>query len=524
MHTEDRKRFYNSWWCITHLYQIQTKTPGITSRLKLNPIQKILRKYVDLWNYHLVLKARQEGVSTFFLIWHLHHTLRTANCNTCILADCRENLVTLFGIIKFAYESCPERIKLADGTIWTKPKAKYDNRNELYFEGINSRIYVSLSVRSKTVHRLHVSEWAWIKDAQKVLTATFAAVPKTGVITGESTANGMGGSFYEEWENKDSRFFKHFFGFQDHPDYFEPVDDPAAFEKTLTADERAYLQRPNMKLGNIYWMRMQLSVAANRRSFKQEYPSIAAEAFLTSGRSPFDREKIQDWIIRPPIESKMEGRLLYWFKPQKDRRYVMGTDAASGRGVESLRQAGEKDGGTDYTVITVWDCETLQLCAAFRGKWPYAKVHEIQFKMGTEYNQAYNATEATDHGLTIINNFVRDYIDYGKYPRQLMHTTQTLDAKSKKMQTKWGFYTNLKTRPLILDHFAELIDEEAIRCHWDDMQGECLKFIIDDDGHMQAMDSYHDDTIFSGAIALYLVPNALRVTREQLTKRDLGLR
>ncbi|HYE19749.1 MAG TPA: hypothetical protein VEA69_14965 [Tepidisphaeraceae bacterium] len=149
----------------------------------------MLRKYVDFWNFHLVLKARQEGVSTFFLIWHLDATLFTQNCNTCILADCRENLVTLFEIIKHAYETCPEEVQLADGRVWRKPKAKYDNRNELHFEGINSRIYVSLSVRSKTVHRLHVSEWAWIKNAMKVLTATFAAVPKTGVTTGETTAS-----------------------------------------------------------------------------------------------------------------------------------------------------------------------------------------------------------------------------------------------------------------------------------------------------------------------------------------------
>jgi hypothetical protein len=34
----------------------------------------------------------------------------------------------------------------------------------------------------------------WIKQAMKVLTATFAAVPKDGVITRETIANGTGGS------------------------------------------------------------------------------------------------------------------------------------------------------------------------------------------------------------------------------------------------------------------------------------------------------------------------------------------
>jgi hypothetical protein len=232
MHSEDRKKHHNWLYRISHYYQIQTKTAGVVTRLILNPIQIVLAKFFPYWNYHLILKARQEGVSTFCLIWHLDATLFTTHCNTCILADCRENLTTLFQIIKFAYESCPAKIQLADGTVWTKPKARYDNRNELYFEGINSRIYVSLSDRSKTVHRLHVSEWAWIKLAGKVLTATFAAVPKDGIITGASTANGVGGSFYEEWQNEDSRFMRHFFGYQDHPDYYDEVDDEEAFKRS----------------------------------------------------------------------------------------------------------------------------------------------------------------------------------------------------------------------------------------------------------------------------------------------------
>jgi hypothetical protein len=48
-------------------YWIQTKTPGVTSRLKLNPIQRILARFLAFWNFFLVLKARQEGVSTFFV-------------------------------------------------------------------------------------------------------------------------------------------------------------------------------------------------------------------------------------------------------------------------------------------------------------------------------------------------------------------------------------------------------------------------------------------------------------------------
>lgn len=523
MHPEDAKRIGNRWWRITHLYKIRTKTAGMATRLDLNPVQADLAKKLDLWPNHLILKARQQGVSTLLEAWHLDATMHTPNCNTVILAHEREALGKLFQIVKFAYESCPDRIQLADGTFWVKPVARYETRNELYFEGLNSSIYVSLKVRSTTVHRLHVSEWAFLKNAEQTLAATFAAVPRGGIITGESTANGMGGSFYEEWENEDSRFWKHFYGYQEHPDYCDEIEDDEAFEATLTDEERDLMQVAGMKLGNIAWRRRQLSVAANRKLFDQEYPYSPAVAFLTSGRSPFDRAKIQDWIIREPIETKMEGRMLYWVKPVKGRRYIVGCDAASGRGIESLDQEDVKEGGTDYDVVQVWDCETLQLCAQFRGKWPYAKMHHLVYDLHKEYNGAYTVVEATDHGLTILNNLVRDYIDRGLMERSQLHTTQYEDAKTKKPMFKYGFYTNLKTRPLILDLLAGLIDDQEIVVYSRKMQSEAQRFIIDDNGDMRAMDGYHDDTILCAAFTLYCIPHALKAGRMVASKKELGL-
>jgi hypothetical protein len=519
VHPDDKKGFWNRWWRITHFYKIKTKEAGESKRLELNPVQAALARYVDFWNYHLVLKARQQGVSTFFLAWHLDATMFTPNCNTVILADSRENLGKLFQIIKFMYESCPAKFQLADGTVWHKPKAKYDTRNELYFEGINSTIYVALKIRSTTVHRLHVSEWAFIKNAQKVLTATFAAVPKTGVITGETTANGMGGSFFEEWQNEDSRFMKHFFGYQNHPDYCDPVENETDFEASLSDEERKVMALPDMKLGNIAWRRRHLSIAANRKEFPQEFPATAEEAFMTSGRSPFNRDKINDWIIREPIISRMEKRLLYWVMPQKGRRYLVGVDTASGRGIENLDQEDTKDGGTDYDVIQVWDCVTWQLCAMFRGKWPYSKLHEIVIQLGREYNDAYVAIEATDHGLTVLNNLT----DHSNYPKEMIHTTQVLDEKSKRMTTKWGFYTNSKSRPLILDKLEEAIEDESIHCYSRRVQIEMLRFIVDDNGDMAAMEGYKDDTVLATAISLYCIPAALRAGRMTATKAELGL-
>lgn len=143
MHPEDRRRIGDWRWRLTHLYRIRTKKAEKV-RFKPNRGQRRIARYFGLWHRLMILKARQVGVSTLFLLWHLDATMFTPNTTTCILAHERSSLKKLFRIVKFAYESCPESIRLADGTVWRKPQAKYDNVNELYFEGLDSNIYVAL--------------------------------------------------------------------------------------------------------------------------------------------------------------------------------------------------------------------------------------------------------------------------------------------------------------------------------------------------------------------------------------------
>ena len=55
--------------------------------------------------------------------------------------------------------------------------------------------------RGTTIHHLHCSEVArWPHDAEETLTSLRAAVPQSGEVVIESTPNGAGGPFYEEWQ------------------------------------------------------------------------------------------------------------------------------------------------------------------------------------------------------------------------------------------------------------------------------------------------------------------------------------
>lgn len=522
VHPEDQKRIGDWRWRLTHLYKIQTKKAEKIV-FKPKPIQKLLMKYVWLWHLILVLKARQEGVSTFFLLYHLDRTLFTPNCTTVILAHRRDSLQKLFRIIKIAYESCPERIRLADGRIWVKPKAKYDTKNELYFEGLDSRIYVALEVRSDTVHGLHVSEWAHIKNADDVLTATLGAVVEGGVITGETTANGEGGSFYEEWENPESDFLKLFFGYQHDPDYSDHIEDEAAFRATLTAEEEHLLTIPDMKLGNIAWRRRQLRMKSRRKKFKQEFPCTADEAFLTSGTSPFNREKINDWPTRPPIKTEMEGMLEYWVLPIEGHRYILAADCSSGTGKEKPKgDDAEEKGGTDPMAIGVWDLDTWQKVAQFRGRYPYGKAHHVVYKLGREYNDAYVAIETfpSGHGMTVCNNLVNSVGIEEPYPQWMIHTTKTVDKKTNQPKQKWGWETTERSKTMMVDHMTDLIEDEEIIVYSEKAKKEFKRFIINDLGQFEAMPGYHDDLVMESCIAMYLVKEARAAGRRAFSREE----
>lgn len=154
---------------------------------------------VDLLrNMHLrnvILKARQLGFTTVIDIYLLDHALFNDNARCGIIAHSKEDVLTIFrDKVQFAYESMPE---IARATM----PLKTQNKSEYVFAHNNASIRVAMSMRSGTIHRLHVSEMGKLAakypaKAEEVVTGSLPAVPKTGVAFIESTAEGQAGEFY----------------------------------------------------------------------------------------------------------------------------------------------------------------------------------------------------------------------------------------------------------------------------------------------------------------------------------------
>lgn len=260
------------------------------------------RRFIKrLWYRNLILKARQLGFTTLVAILWLDHALFNADQRCGIIAQDREAAEAIFrDKVKFAYENLPDEIRERF------PLAR-DSAVELLFSHNNSSVRVATSMRSGTIHRLHVSEYGKIcakypDKAQEVVTGSIPAVPINGIVVIESTAEGREGEFFrmvgiaeanhaskKKLTPRDYRM--HFYAWWQEPKYRM---DSRSVE--LTREDHEYFELVETTVQRDMGLDISIDpdqrawyVATKRADFSgadekmwQEYPSFPAEAFQIS--------------------------------------------------------------------------------------------------------------------------------------------------------------------------------------------------------------------------------------------------
>ena len=279
------------------LYKIMIKGDDgeVSAVMPFKPNRAQRRFIKRLWHRNIILKARQLGFTTLVAILWLDHALFNANQRCGIIAQDREAAEAIFrDKVKFAYENLPpemrERLPLAR-----------DSATELLFAHNNSSVRVATSMRSGTIHRLHVSEFGKIcakfpDKAAEVVTGSIPAVPTNGVLIIESTAEGRDGEFYELVQRaegldaskvlltpKDYRF--HFYAWWQEPKYrlpsgTVPISDKEHEYFDLIQGLMACKIDPDQRAWYIATKVADFSGAEER--MWQEYPSTPSEAFQIS--------------------------------------------------------------------------------------------------------------------------------------------------------------------------------------------------------------------------------------------------
>lgn len=204
--------------------RIRTKKATIEP-LVFNKIQRILEHYKwlrhkqDMPAFALILKARQEGVSTWAEGTMFRDSLEMSNRQSFVLAHKEDASRKLFAMTKRFLDKFPEKIETEKSSART---LKFlDNESELQVETAAAG---GGAGRASTAQAIHLSELDQYQDPDEVLQAIMPTLPDTGKITliAESTANGPMMTMNKLWDRATSgknEFEPFFFPWWIHEEY-----------------------------------------------------------------------------------------------------------------------------------------------------------------------------------------------------------------------------------------------------------------------------------------------------------------
>lgn len=469
---------------------IKTKD-GQLIRLKLNTVQKkILAKIksimaknrpVRLW----ILKARQSGVSTLSEGIVYAFTSQKEATNSLVIADDIDGSNYIFGMQRLFQEKIDEHLR---------PLPKHSNEKKLEFDKIHSQILIDTSDnlnagRKYTFRAVHLSEVAFFRDLKTLMLGLNQSVPNLPgtIIIGETTANGIGNHFYDEWvkcsddtiKTDWETLFIPWFDIEEYtlPGDLYPIDGinfatPTDKEKFLI-EEKAIKNKYNLSKEQINWRRWCIINNCNGSvlQFNQEYPDSPETAFIATGDLFFDKEALKSQSIIKPFSIgnlvKEEGRYLlrydntglfkFYHKPLFGEQYVVGADAAEGL------EHGDK------SAAVVLNKRTNRTCCVYNHNISPDRFAEDLVKLATYYNNSIIACENKGYGYSVNQDI---YKKYGNVYRRI---------KSKKGFTEptqeLGWNTNSVTRPQMLSQLAEEILNGSTELLDNDLIKQCWTFI-----------------------------------------------
>lgn len=482
----------------------------------------------------IILKARQMGFSTLTEAVMFALTATDLNVESGIVTHLEKATANMLKMVKLFYSELPDNLK---------PQTVKSNDSEIYFndkrgDGLNSRICCMTAGgraigRSYTFQNLHLSEYAWWTGDKKTtlagLTQAVPSEPGTMIVI-ESTANGYD-DFKDRWDAAvagESDYYPLFAAWWELPEYRMPV--PKNFAPT--DKERELIKLYGLDYEQLQWRRwcIKNNCSGDEAMFRQEYPSCPEEAFLTTGESIFQKDKIVARIeelkkeqapkigvfeyrkrlepitdrngdvvrYRPRIDEirfveKENGYIRIAREPEKktDREgrvthlkpYALGGDTA---GV-----------GEDYFTAKVVDCMTGESAATLQKQnMDEDEYAEQVYCLGKYYNDALIAVE-TNYSESPTETLV----NLGYKPLYIRETVGKVD---KQKTDSYGFDTNPHTRPVIIANMvAEMRDNAVLETDIATLK-EMLTFIKNARGRAEAQTGYHDDLVMATAIARYI--------------------
>lgn len=377
-----------------------------------------------------------------------------------------------------------------------------------------------------------LSEAAFYRDMGTLMTGLMQRIPNSpdsGLIV-ESTANGMGGDFYDLCQlamdpRRRTGWEFVFFGWWEHPEY-RLTPEP---NFKLTREELVELQKYNLHVDQIAWRRRQVETACEGKieRFRQEFPGNPQEAFQSSGRTIFDmaavarmpeirdgaRGKLE--VVEVGLEKRVQfrqsednrGELVVYRMPKRGTRCIIGIDHAEGIDPGAKKGAGGSD--PDYCSATVLDADTGEELAKLKERYePSPWAHRVYW-LGRFYNWAFLVPEQKAVGKAVIGELLKDTEDHPPYPLELIYARERdpSDRRTPLLQ-ELGYDTNTVFRPILISTLDSAIREGAVKIHDPETLQQFREFVRKPNGREEGQK--HDDDVFGVALAVVGLPHALR--------------
>ena len=177
---------------------------GTIEPFRMKPIQRVLIDYVadcfqkDVPAYLIILKARQEGISTLAEALLFFIVMNFANSRCLVTAHDDESTENVFDMANRYYDNLPGDPPETEKSSARALKFK-DNNSEFVIKTAGAKGRVG---RSHTLTAFHASELDFFSAALKTLQALMQSVPRVGgtVRLIESTADGPMGPMQMVWD------------------------------------------------------------------------------------------------------------------------------------------------------------------------------------------------------------------------------------------------------------------------------------------------------------------------------------
>ena len=411
------------------------------------------------------------------------------------------------------------------------------------------------------VHLSEVGLWKATegKKPEDIVRAACSGIlyaPYTMIVM-ESTANGTGNYFYTEYKaavdpkakSQYEAMFVSWFDIEQYSEPFENDKDRIGFAHKLLVNRENnnvtssreesgkylwWLWKKGATLEAINWYIKERAGKNDHGIMASEYPSDDIEAFVHSGTMVFDKYKVEELrrSVRPPkfvgdvyaksddgaealanlrFKEDNQGLLWVWSLPEIDPdddiidRYLTVVDI------------GGRTSKADYSVILVID--RLEMIEGGRpsvvAQWyGHIDIDLLAWK-AAQIAAFYDNSLLVIESNTVETHDNERHIEGGDQSRYILNQIsqiypnlyarrQSEDEIIQGMPRKYGFHTNIATKPMIISTLVKVIREQLYTERDERCLDEYLTYEKTSRGTYSAISGKHDDLLMTRAIGLHI--------------------